>query len=101
MPPTLININIGNDADNTRFEDGFASSHNYQDNVPNPAFDDQLPEDPGTNPREISNPENKKAHAKRRVIEIIQGQIKAAERIADEAAKRVDFETSYVEPDIT
>jgi len=72
-----ITINIPTDK-TVWILDGFAHRYNYQENVPNPAYDarvtipnpaydptadipnpaydDQIPEDPGTNPSTIPNP---------------------------------------------
>jgi len=51
--------------------DGFAKRFNYQEQVPNPDFDPEQPEDPVTNPLMIDNPEGKAAFAKKMLIHMI------------------------------
>lgn len=65
-----ITINIPVDKEDWVL-DGFAIRFGYQDLVANPAYDDQLPEDPITNPQTIDNPESKEAFAKRMIIHMI------------------------------
>jgi hypothetical protein len=48
--------------------DAFAVRFGYEAQIFNPAFDQDLPEDPQTNPLTIPNPENKAQFAKRMLI---------------------------------
>jgi hypothetical protein len=65
-----ITINIPVDKEDWVL-DGLAVSFNYQTDIPNPLFDDQLPEDPIENPLTIPNPVTKAGHAKAGIIEVI------------------------------
>jgi len=59
MPTILIpEITVSN-AVATRILDAFALEFNYPDNIPNPAFDPQLPVNPAANPAEVPNPQSK------------------------------------------
>ncbi len=84
--PTTISINIG-DVDTNRVLDAIATNYKYQDTVLNPAFDDQLPVDPETNPETIDNPETKGAFAKGQIITFLKENVKSHEsRVASRAA---------------
>ena len=65
-----ITINIPVDKEDWVL-DGFAIRFDYQELVANPDYDDQLPEDPVTNPQTIDNPESKQEFAKRMIIWMI------------------------------
>jgi hypothetical protein len=65
-----ITINIPADKEDWVL-DGFGIRFNYETDVPNPDFNDELPEDPGTNPATIPNPENTQAFTKRMIIDAI------------------------------
>ena len=49
--------------------DGLALSYNYIENIENPLFDSELPEDPIENPFLIPNPQSKAAFVKEHIIE--------------------------------
>jgi len=75
-----ITINIPVDKEDWVLN-GLALRYNYTDNVANPSFNNELPEDPITNPTTIPNPETKAQFVKARLIdhmkvEATQGHIK-------------------------
>ena len=45
------------DGDVNRVIDAMCANYGYQAEIPNPAFDPELPVDPATNPENITNPE--------------------------------------------
>jgi hypothetical protein len=55
--------------DETWVFDGIKKRYGYQDNIPNPMFDDQIPEDPTTNPSTIPNPQSIEDFTKEMAIE--------------------------------
>lgn len=57
--------------DETWTFDGIKKRYGYQDNIPNPAYDDQIPEDPTTNPSTIVNPQSIEDFTKEQLIEIL------------------------------
>ena len=65
-----ITINIPVDKEDWVLN-GFAIRFAYPAQVANPDYDDQLPEDPITNPQTIDNPETLEAFAKRMIIWMI------------------------------
>jgi hypothetical protein len=54
-----LTITIQDDAKAQWIMDGFMYNKPWQADVPNPAFDSELPEDPQTNPSTIPNPVTK------------------------------------------
>lgn len=48
--------------------DGICLNHTYDEFIPNPDFDQQLPVDPDTNPENIPNTQTKASYAKEAVI---------------------------------
>ena len=64
-----VTITIQNDAKAIILLDAFCYRFGYQEDVPNPAFDDQQPEDPQTNPLTIPNPQTKKSFLKEMTID--------------------------------
>ena len=73
MATITINIPVEHE---TWVLNGLAYRFGYQEDVPNPDWDDQLSTDPETNPDTIPNPETKGAFAKRMLILIIKDQAK-------------------------
>ena len=57
--------------------DGLALAYDYQENIENPLFDGEIPEDPIGNPRNIPNPESKAVFTRNKIVEYIKGVVKA------------------------
>ena len=75
------------DADVQRVMDAVAANYNYQTQVDNPDFDEELEEDPVTNPRLIDNPENVYIFANKIVRKFLADNVRAYEvKVAKEAA---------------
>ena len=75
------------DADIMRVMTAVAANYKRQEMVDNPEFDDQLPEDPTTNPAQIENPETVFQFCNRIVRQFLSENVKAYEvRLAKEAA---------------
>ncbi len=84
-------INIPNDKV-AWLSDGFASRFDYQNQIVNPDYNDQIPADPVTNPQIIDNPENQIAFAKRMVIHMIKHEALAGHNRISKAADAADAE---------
>lgn len=65
----LFSVEI-NDADVNRILDAIAANYRRSEKVPNPDYNQNIPESPG-NPKEIDNPESKAAFANRIVREFL------------------------------
>lgn len=63
-----VTITIQDDAKAVLLLDAFCIRYGYRDTIDNPAFDDEQPVDPETNPLTIANPETKKQFLKRWTI---------------------------------
>ena len=83
MAQIIINIPTG---DEIWVFDGIKKRYGYQDNIPNPAFDDQIPEDPTTNPSTIPNPQSVEDFTKEKTIDLL----------LDEAAQGYDNDNRLV-----
>jgi hypothetical protein len=86
MATITINIPVGKEA---WVINGFAIRFGYPLLVANPAYDDELPEDPETNPQTIDNPESKPAFAKRMVIHMIKSEANTGHNQASMEANAV------------
>lgn len=69
----IITINIPVDKEDWVLN-GFAIRFGYQLKVTNPAYDNELPIDPVTNPQTIDNPETLPAFSKRMIIHMIKAE---------------------------
>ena len=67
------------DADVQRVMDAVSANYNYQTQVDNPDFDEELAEDPVTNPRLIDNPENVYIFANKIVRKFLADNVRAYE----------------------
>lgn len=75
------------DEDVQRVMDAVAANYNYPTQVDNPNFDEELEEDPVTNPRLIDNPENKYIFANKIVRKFLSDNVRAYEvKVAKDAA---------------
>jgi hypothetical protein len=63
-----ITITIQNDAKAVLLLNAFAKDMGYEETVENPAFDNNEPVDPETNPTTIPNPQSKKVFLKKMTI---------------------------------
>lgn len=63
-----ITITIQDDAKAVLLLNAVCFRFGYQDDIPNPLFDDQLPIDPIENPETIPNPQTKKQFVKEQTI---------------------------------
>lgn len=72
------------DPDVDRVMNAVAANYNWQENVPNPAYD---PADPQANPEFIPNPEDKYVFTNRMVRQFLSDHVKAHEvQVAKQAA---------------
>ena len=67
------------DEDVNRVMDAVASNYGWEENVQNPNFDPNQPEDPATNPETIQNPENKYVFTNRIVRQFLSEHVAAYE----------------------
>jgi hypothetical protein len=77
--------------------DRFCLRHNYQETIPNPDFDSQIPEDAETNPSTIPNTETKAQFLKRITKnwwknEAMQGAIRADYQMREAEMGAVDIQ---------
>ena len=88
------------DADVQRVMDAVAANYNYQTQVSNPDFDEELEENPLTNPRMIDNPENVYVFANKVVRKFLSDNVRAYEdKLAKEAAAAaVDASVAISDP---
>lgn len=82
------------DADVQRVMDAVAGNYKYQTEVANPDFDENLEEDPVSNPRMITNPENLFMFANRIVRTFLADNVKAWEVKQAKAAAAAAADTS-------
>ena len=83
MAQLIIDIPTG---DETWVFDGIKKRYGYQDNISNPLYDNQIPEDPTTNPSTIVNPQSIEDFTKEMAIELL----------LDEAAQGYDNDNRLV-----
>ena len=79
------------DADVNRVMDAVAANYNWQETVPNPAYD---PADPEANPEFIANPENKFVFTNRMVRQFLSDHVQAHEINVAKAAAAAALNTT-------
>lgn len=114
-----ITITLQDDLEAQELLDNFCYRYSYEENIsnpnynmnewiPNPDYNDQLPEDPVTNPviipdptydpnETIPNPETKKQYMKRVIIEWIREEANQGEQMEAYAALRLKYKQMIID----
>lgn len=91
-----VTITIQNDAKAITLLDYFCKAHGYPSIVSNPAFDDEQPVDPQTNPLTIPNPETKKQFLKRYTIQWWRNEGERGQAKEDKQASLIKFNSDNI-----
>lgn len=87
-----LTITLDNDIDGADLLDNFCYGDGYVDQIANPNFDPELPEDPDTNPELIDNPITKKEYLRQWVIIQVKEGAKQRELNLADAAIRAKYD---------